>query len=149
MAKYKVIKEFVLNGIVQKENEIIELSYVQENLKSIKENIEKVTVENTPSVSSDSSTLGSLKPGQEITPEQKEKLAKENAAESANAYAMAAEQRTVDIAEGRGEPAVATVANLLKDKLENNEFNKPETVPNEADVPNVPDVPEVPNIPTV
>lgn len=41
MAKYKVIKEFVMNGITHKVDSIIELTHLQEQLKSIKENIEK------------------------------------------------------------------------------------------------------------
>src|SRR3990167_5087926 len=48
--KFKVIKEFVLNGIIQKANTVIELDYAKANLKSIQENIEKVVV-NSPSSS--------------------------------------------------------------------------------------------------
>ena len=51
MAKYKVLKEFVLNGILKKANTIIELDYQQGHLKSIQENIELVGVSSsTPPV---------------------------------------------------------------------------------------------------
>ena len=70
------------------------------------------------------SELDNLKPGETLTPEQKEKLAKENLAESNEALRLASEQRQRDVQEGRGEPAVQTVASLLKKKLENEEFEK-------------------------
>ena len=62
----------------------------------------------------------------QLTPEQKEKLAKENLVESIEAQRLAAEHQARDRAEGKGEPAVLTVANLLKRKLENEEFTKKE-----------------------
>lgn len=42
MAKYKIIKEFVLNGVPQKLDTIVELDHKMANLRSIQENIEKV-----------------------------------------------------------------------------------------------------------
>jgi len=42
MAKFKVVKEFVMNGIVQKEGMVIDLDHQHQQLKSIKENIVKV-----------------------------------------------------------------------------------------------------------
>ena len=71
-------------------------------------------------------SINEIKPGETLTPEQKAKLAKDNMVASADAHKMAAEQRARDIAEGRGEPAVGAVANLLKKKLENEEFQKNE-----------------------
>lgn len=47
MSKYKVIKEFVMNGVLYKADSIIELNHQQESLKSIQDNIEKV-VPNAP-----------------------------------------------------------------------------------------------------
>ena len=35
MAKYKILKEFLLNGIIQKENSVVELNNQQAALKSI------------------------------------------------------------------------------------------------------------------
>lgn len=122
--KYKVLKEFNLNGIIQKENEIIELDYVKANLKSIKDCIEKAP-ENT--AASDGSVIGSIKPGEVLTAEQKMKLAAENAKETAEAHRLAAEQRTQDIKDGRGEPAVKVVADALKEKLTSEQFQKNET----------------------
>lgn len=68
------------------------------------------------------SELNNLKPGETLTPEQKAKLAKENAESTAEAQRLAAEHQARDRAEGKGEPAVQTVANLLKGKLEREEF---------------------------
>jgi len=73
-----------------------------------------------------SDPLKDITPGQQLTPEQKEKLAKENASISDEAHRLAAEHRARDIAEGKGEPAVAAVANLIKKQLENEEFKKPQ-----------------------
>lgn len=67
-------------------------------------------------------SINDLKPGQQLTPEQRAKLAKDNANASAEAHRMASEQQARDIAEGRGEPPVQTVASLLKKKLQNEEF---------------------------
>lgn len=125
MAKYKVLKEFNLNGIIQKENDIIELDFRLANLKSIQGNIEKVPDNAVPK---DTSVLGNLTPGVPLTPEQKEKLAKENIAATAEAQRLAAEQRARDFAEGKGEPTVKVVADALKEKLVNEEFEKKENV---------------------
>ncbi len=119
MAKYKVLKEFNLNGIIQKEDSIIELDFRLANLKSIQGNIEKVPDNATPK---DSSVLGNLTPGVPLTPEQKEKLAKENITETAEAQRLAAEHRSRDLAEGKGEPTIKVVADALKEKLEKEEF---------------------------
>ena len=72
------------------------------------------------------SELNNLKPGEMLTQEQREKLAKENLAETVEAQRLASEHRSRDIAEGKGEPAVTAVAGLLKKKLENEEFQKPQ-----------------------
>ena len=125
MAKYKVLKEFVMNGINHKVDSIINLDKNQEKLTSIMGNLEKAP-DNLPV--GDGSALASIIPGQQLTPEQKEKLAKENIVLTEEAQRLAADQRTRDVAEGRGEPPVQTVANLLKDKLEKEDFqNTPPT----------------------
>lgn len=121
MGKYKVLKEFVLNGVTKKVDEVINLSQREEQLKSIKENIEKVP-EDTKATSQDGSALGSVKPGTPLTEEQKKKLAEENARISVEANKQASEQLAQDIVEGRGEPVVKGVAEALKDKLVNEEF---------------------------
>ena len=90
MAKYKVLKEFNLNGIIQKENTIIDLDFRLANLKSIQENIEKAPDNIAPK---NASILGSLTTGIPLTPEQKEKLTKENLAVTVEAHRLAAEQR--------------------------------------------------------
>lgn len=72
-----------------------------------------------------SDSLNEIKPGQPLTEEQKEKLAKENAEITNDAHRLAAEHRAHDIAEGKGEPAVAAVAGLIKKQLENEEFHNP------------------------
>lgn len=46
--KYRIIKEFVMSGIVYKEGTVVELDQVHANLKSIQDNIEKVGI-NPPS----------------------------------------------------------------------------------------------------
>ena len=128
MAKYKVLKEFILNGIIQKENSVIDLNYQQEQLKSIRSNVEKLA-DNDPLVlatQKKSSELDNLKPGEQLTAEQKEKLTKENVAETATAQQLAAEHRARDIAEGREKPVVNIVADTLKEKLANEEFEKKE-----------------------
>lgn len=70
--------------------------------------------------------INNLEPGKEITPEQKAKLAKENLAISTDAHKLATEHRARDVQEGRGEPAVQTVASLIKKKLVNEDFSKKE-----------------------
>ena len=116
--KYKVLKEFVMNGKTHKVDDIIELTHAQEQLKSIKENIEKMAVD-AVIPKTDSSVLGGLSAGQPMTPEQKEKLAKENLAETVQAQQMAADQVARDIAEGgREKPVVQAVADSLKQQLE-------------------------------
>src|SRR3990167_451961 len=119
MAKYKVLESFVLNGIEQQKDAIIELDYQKANLKSIQKNIEKIPDNALPK---DTSALGGVVPGVPLTPEQKEKLAKENLETTTEAHRLAAEQRGRDQAEGKGEPAVKVVADLLKEKLEKEEF---------------------------
>ena len=122
MAKFKIIKEFVLNGIVQKVDSIVEFDNKKASLKSIQENIEKVVID-TPK---GESALSGITPGETLTPEQKEKLIKENISETVNAQNLAAEHRARDIAEGKGEPAVKVIADALKDKLANEEFQNKE-----------------------
>lgn len=128
MAKYKVLKDFILNGVAQKEGDIIQLSGAQENLKSIRENIEKVP-DGTPIPGQEGSALSAVKPGVPLTEEQKKKLAEENARLSAEANKQASDQLARDRAEGKGEPVVKNVAEALKDKLENGEFQKKENEP--------------------
>ncbi len=123
--KYKVLEEFVLNGITQKADSIIDLDYQRANLKSIQKNIEKV---DEKAALADKSVLGSIVPGKELTPEQKEKLAKENVEVSAEAQRLAAEHRAIDQIEGKNEPPVKIIADLLKEKLVNEEFEKKEIV---------------------
>ena len=129
--KYKVLKEFVLNGIVQKLDSIIELDKLKASLKSIQANIEKVP-DNVLATGTTSSVIDTIKPGEQLTPEQKEKLAKENVAETVEAQRLAAEHRAKDQIEGKGEPAVKVVADLLKDKLENEDFQHKGVLPPEA-----------------
>ena len=69
-----------------------------------------------------SEVFNELKPGVPLTDEQKKKLAEENAKISAEAQAQAAEHRAQDVISGHGEPVVGAVANLIKDKLLNEEF---------------------------
>lgn len=120
MAKYKVLKEFVLNGKQLNVGDIVDLDYVKANLKSIQGNIEKAP---ESMATTDGSVIGSLKPGVQLTEEQKKKLATENAAESAQAHQMAAEQRGRDVAEGKADAPVKVVAEALKEKLELGQFS--------------------------
>lgn len=120
--KFKVLKEFVLNGIVQKLDSIIELDYVKAHLKSIQANIEKVPENTLVSGAKEGSVLSTLKPGEQLTPEQKKKLAVENAAETAEAHRLAAEHRAHDMQEGKGETPIKVIAESLKDKLEREDF---------------------------
>lgn len=120
MGKYKVLEEELnINGIIHKKDTIIDLDFQKANLKSIQGKIEKVPDNAVPK---DNSVLGAVVPGVPLTPEQKEKLAKENAEMSAEAHRMAADARAQDIAEGREKPTVAAVANALKEKLQKEEF---------------------------
>lgn len=137
MAKYKVTEEGLnINGIIYKAGAIIDLDFRLANLKSIQGKIEKVPDNTVPK---DESVLGNLVPGKPITPEQKEKLAKENADASAEAHRMAADARAQDVAEGREKPAVAAVADALKEKLNNEEFEKKDgIIPPEIDPNNLP-----------
>lgn len=145
MPKFKVLETFVLNGIEQKINHVVEIDNNRAGLSSIQTFIEKVS-EDTPLTGvkvEDKSVLSSIKPGEQLTPEQKEKLAKENVAETTEAHRLATEQRTKDIAEGRGEPAVKAVADALKDKLVNKEFKQPEGLP-ESEFPSEEDFNKLP-----
>ena len=121
MAKYKVLEDFNLNGIIQKAESLIDLDFRLANLKSIQKMIEKVPDSAAPK---DTSALGGVTPGVPLTPEQKEKLAKENIAETTEAQRLAAEHRARDLVEGKGEPVVNAVAEALKEKLTNEEFEK-------------------------
>jgi hypothetical protein len=118
--KYKVLSDFVLNGILQKAESVIELDHKMSSLKSIQANIEKMPIE----AATPASTIPGVVPGQLLTEEQKAKLAKDNQVETAEAHRLAADQRARDIAEGKGEPVVKTVADSLKEKLVNEDFNK-------------------------
>ena len=71
-------------------------------------------------------SINDIRPGQVLSPEQKEKLAKDNLAASSEAQRLAAEHRARDIQTGKGEPVVKTVAELLKEKLVREEFQKKE-----------------------
>ena len=102
-----------------KKDSIVELDYQKANLKSIQKNIEKMP---DNAVVPDGTALGGIIPGKELTPEQKEKLAKENLASTQEAERLAAEARERDIQQGKGEPVVNTIAESLKEKLENKEF---------------------------
>ena len=65
-------------------------------------------------------------PEEPVVPESdKEKLAKENAAETAEAYRLAAEHRAQDVQYGAAVPPVQAVAASLREKLVNEEFQKP------------------------
>jgi len=70
------------------------------------------------------SSIDEIKPGETLTTEQKEKLAKENLEVSLEANRLAMEHRQRDAQEGTGEPVIKTVADSLKSKLENEEFDK-------------------------
>lgn len=128
MAKYKILKDFVLNGVPLKEGTIVDLTSRQMQLKSIQENIEKVP-ESTPIPGQEGSALSSVKPGTPLTEEQKKKLAEENARISAEANKQASDQLARDRAEGKGEPVVKNVAESLQNKLQNEEFQKKENEP--------------------
>ena len=123
MAKYKIIKEFVLNGNRLKEGSIINLNHTQSNLKSIQKNIEMVP-DITPVDGQKESVLSSVVPGTPLTPEQKEKLTAENIKLSEEANKQAAEHLVQDRIEGKGEPVVKGVAEAIQNKLQNEEFEK-------------------------
>ena len=80
-----------------------------------------------------SDAINEIKPGVPLTEEQKAALAKSNLESSTEAHRLAAEHRSRDQQEGRGEPAVKTVADLLMRKLENEEFQHkdPNATPNQ------------------
>lgn len=124
--KFKVLQDFVLNGVTQKADTIIELNYVQSNLKSIQANIEKVPDKTPLTGAEPQSVLSTIKPGEALTEEQRKKLAEENEAQTAEAHRLAAEQRARDIEAGNTEPAAKLVAEVIKDKLINEQF---ETAP--------------------
>lgn len=73
-----------------------------------------------------SDPINNIVPGQEITDTQKEQLRQSNAAESAEAHRLAAEQQARDRAEGRAEPPINSIANMLKKKLEIGDIKPPE-----------------------
>ena len=132
MAKYKILKEFTLSGVVQKVDSIVELDYVKANLKSIQGNIERVP--DNVATPKDGSVLGGIVPGVQLTPEQKAKLAKENEAITAETQKLAAEARERDRLAGNATPVVSTVANALKEQLEN-KFPAPAPVPPAPETP--------------
>ncbi len=118
--KYKVKEEFVLNGKTLKVDDVVELDFKMANLKSIQGKIEKVDAP-----AGDGSVLGTIVPGVQLTAEQKEKLAKENAIETAEAHRLAAEHRAQDVQSGAAVPPVQAVADSLKEKLANEDFHPP------------------------
>ncbi|MEX2053935.1 MAG: hypothetical protein WD883_00045 [Candidatus Colwellbacteria bacterium] len=118
MATFKVLEEFVLNGVIQKKDSVIELDSVKAGLKSIQNFI----VATPRPDNADNSVLGNLVVGKEMTPEDKAKLAEENERITAEAHEQAAKQQEQDNAGGRSEPPVQTIANALKEKLEKEEF---------------------------
>src|SRR3990167_2397918 len=129
MGKYKVLKELVLNGSTLKADSIVELRGVHEKLKSIKDNVEKVPNETplTVGTAAEVSVLGGIVPGTPLTPEQKEKLAAENAAETKLANQLAAEHIARDVAErGHDKPVATAVADSVLAKLQTNDFKKSE-----------------------
>jgi len=135
--KYKVLEEFVLNGITQKLDSIIDLDYKMANLKSIQGKIEKV---DEKVASADKSVLGSIVPGKPLTEEQKKKLAEENAAVSTEAHKLAAMHHAEDLKTGKGEPVIGAIASALKEKLVNEEFEK-KIEGGGGDIPEIPDIP--------
>lgn len=149
MAKFKVLTEFVLNGITQKAESIIELDNKMASLKSIQANIEKVP-DNTPIPGKEGSVLGSIVPGQPLTPETKEKLAKENIEQSNEAIRLAGEKTKADMDAGLGQPPVQVIADALKSKLENEEFQNTPPAPTDEGS-NIPpaNVPEQNNPPAI
>lgn len=69
--------------------------------------------------------LNEVKPGVEMSVEDKEALAKSNVEASAEAQRLAAEHRARDFANGGNEkPLMPSVADSIKAKLEREEFNK-------------------------
>lgn len=48
MAKFKIVKEFVLNGVLQKLDSVVEFDFKTANLRSIQENIQKVDDNGNP-----------------------------------------------------------------------------------------------------
>ena len=123
MPKYKILEDFVMNGVPQVKDTIVEISSFHASLNSIKGKIEKA-----PEVKGDSSVLSAVIPGVPLTPEQKEKLAKENVAISAQAHQQAAEQNARDVQEGKATPPVTAIAETIKEQLEN-KFPAPAPAP--------------------
>jgi hypothetical protein len=124
MAYYKILEDFVLSGRQMKQGDLVELDSVKAGLKSIQKFIEKAP---DVKVKGDGSVFSNMVPGVELTPEQKEKLAKENVAASVEAQNLAADHRARDVAGGREEPPVQTIANAIKSKLEREEFENTPT----------------------
>jgi len=79
-----------------------------------------------------SDIINGLTPGVPLTEEQKENLRKENAEASSEANRLAIQHRERDAQEGKGEPAVSTIASILKGKLEREEFTPREPKPEQA-----------------
>jgi hypothetical protein len=121
-----------MNGNTMKVGDVVELDYTMANLKSIQSKIKLTTVVVAPK---GEEVLASIVPGKLLTEEQREKLRVENAAASADAQALAADQRARDLAEGKGEPVVNTIAEVLKDKLTNEEFSNPQPPVADATLP--------------
>lgn len=73
-----------------------------------------------------SDSINSIKPGEQMTPEQKAKLAADNLAASNEAMRLASARRQQDIEQGREQPLANTLAQSIKEKLEREEFQKKE-----------------------
>lgn len=70
--------------------------------------------------------INEIRPGTPVSDEQKRRLAESNEKETSEAQRLAAEHTARDVAEGRGTPVVATIADALKRKLENGDILPPE-----------------------
>ena len=70
-----------------------------------------------------SDAINNITPGTPLTDKQKAELAKSNAESTAEAQRLAAEHRQRDAEQGKG-TAVTAVANAIKNKLENEEFEQ-------------------------
>lgn len=73
-----------------------------------------------------SDIINTIQPGKPLTDTDKEALAKANAEATAEAHRLAAEHRAREAASGHQPPAVMSVAESIKSKLSNEEFQKPE-----------------------
>lgn len=73
-----------------------------------------------------SDSINSIKPGEQMTPEQKAKLAADNLTASNEAMRLASVRRQQDIEQGREQPLANTLAQSIKEKLEREEFQKKE-----------------------